>query len=119
MHHGTAAIGRGLGGLALISPVGLTSYRGTRVRDADPCAAGPHVPVAGIVVAVCAAAGPMSAIALTSRVARPPGTRRGTWLLYAENRGAVLASMRVGVVFRPRTSLLHLLGMASLTPGSS
>jgi MFS family permease len=107
-----------LGGLALITVLWVYQYRGTRVLlTLRPLTS--TFPLAGIVVAVCAAAASVSAIALTSGAlaTRYPPLHLG--LLYLpELGGAVLASIAFGVVFSTR--LIHyftLFGMACLAAG--
>jgi hypothetical protein len=112
------AIGPLLGGLALIIVLWVYQYRGTRVLlTLRPLAS--TFPLAGIVVAVCAAAASVSAIALTSGAlaTRYPPLHLG--LLYLpELGGAVLASIAFGAVFSTR--LIHyftLFGMTCLAAG--
>lgn len=112
------ALGPLLAGLALIIVLWVYQYRGTRVLlTLRPLAS--TFPVAGIVVAICAAAASVSAIALTSAAlaTRYPPLHLG--LLYLpELGGAVLASILFGAVFSTR--LIHyltLFGMACLAAG--
>ena len=112
------AIGPLLGGLALIIALWVYQYRGTRVLlTLRPLAS--TFPVAGIVVAVCAAAASVSAIALTSASLATRYAPLHLGLLYLpELGGAVLASIAFGVVFS--TKYIHyftLFGMASLAAG--
>ena len=112
------AIGPLVGGVALIIVLWVYQYRGTRVLlTLRPLAS--TFPAAGIVVAVCAAAASVSAIALTSGAlaSRYPPLHLG--LLYLpELGGAVLASIAFGAVFSTR--LIHyftLFGMLCLAAG--
>ena len=112
------AIGPLLGGLALIIALWVYQYRGTRVLlTLRPLAS--TFPVAGIVVAVCAAAASVSAIALTSASLATRYAPLHLGLLYLpELGGAVLASIAFGVAFS--TKYIHyftLFGMACLAAG--
>jgi MFS family permease len=107
-----------LGGLALITVLWVYQYRGTRVLlTLRPLAS--TFPVAGIVVAVCAAAASVSAIALTSGAlaTRYPPLHLG--LLYLpELGGAVLASIAFGAVFSNKyIHYFTVFGMACLAAG--
>jgi MFS family permease len=107
-----------LGGLALIIVLWVYQYRGTRVLlTLRPLAS--TFPVAGIVVAICAAAASVSAIALTSASLATRYAPLHLGLLYLpELAGAVLASIAFGVVFS--TKYIHyfaLFGMVSLAAG--
>jgi MFS family permease len=112
------AIGPLLGGLALIIVLWVYQYRGTRVLlTLRPLAS--TFPLAGIVVAVCAAAASVSAIALTSGALATRYAPLHLGLLYLpELGGAVLASIAFGAVFSTR--LIHyftLFGMTCLAAG--
>jgi len=107
-----------LGGLLLIVVLWVYQYRGKRVLlTLRPLAS--TFPVAGIVVAICAAAASVSAIALTSGAiaTRYPPLHAG--LLYLpELGGAVLASIAFGVVFSSKyIHYFTLFGMACLAVG--
>jgi MFS family permease len=112
------AIGPLLGGLALIIILWVYQYRGTHVLLTLRQVASTY-PVAGIVVAVCAAAASVSAIALTSGALATRYTPLHLGLLFLpELGGAVLASIGFGVVFG--TKYIHyfaLFGMACLAVG--
>jgi MFS family permease len=112
------AIGPLLGGLALIIVLWVYQYRGRRtLLTLRPLAS--TFPVAGIVVAVCAAAASVSAIALTSGALATREAPLPVGLLYLpELGGAVLASIAFGLVFSNR--FIHyftLFGMACLAAG--
>jgi len=112
------AAGPLLGGLALIIVLWVYQYRGRRVLlTLRPLAS--TFPVAGIVVAICAAAASVSAIALTSAslADRYPPLHLG--LLYLpELGGAVLASVAFGAVFSSKyIHYFTLFGMACLAAG--
>jgi len=112
------AIGPLLGGLLLIIVLWVYQYRGTNVLlTLRPLTS--TFPVAGIVVAISAAAASVSAIALTSGAL---GTRYAPLhlgLLYLpELGGAVLASIAFGVVFSSKyIHYFTLFGMACLAAG--
>jgi MFS family permease len=112
------AIGPLLGGLVLIIILWVYQYRGTHVLLTLRQVASTY-PVAGIVVAVCAAAASVSAIALTSGALATRYSPLHLGLLYLpELGGAVLASVVFGVVFG--TKFIHyfaLFGMACLAVG--
>ena len=112
------AIGPLAGGLLLIIALWVYQYRGTRVLlTLRPLAS--TFPVAGIVVAICAAAASVSAIALTGvSLATRYGPLHLGLLYLPELGGAVLASIVFGAVFSTR--LIHyftLFGMACLAVG--
>jgi MFS family permease len=112
------AIGPLLGGLVLIIALWVYQYRGTRVLlTLRPLAS--TFPVAGIIVAICAAAASVSAIALTGATLATRYAPLHLGLLYLpELGGAVLASIVFGVVFSSK--YLHyftLFGMACLAVG--
>jgi MFS family permease len=112
------AIGPLAGGLVLITALWAYQYRGTRVLlTLRPLAS--TFPVAGIIVAICAAAASVSAIALTSAALAARYAPLHLGLLYLpELGGAVLASIVFGAVFSTR--LIHwftLFGMACLAAG--
>jgi len=119
--HGFAdpvAIGPLAGGLVLIIALWVYQYRGTSVLlTLRPLAS--TYPVAGIVVAICAAAASVTAIALTSASLASRYAPLHLGLLYLpELGGAVLASIVFGAVFSTR--LIHwftLFGMACLAAG--
>jgi hypothetical protein len=107
-----------LGGLALIIVLWVYQYRGTRVLlTLRPLAS--TFPVAGIVVAVCAAAASVSAIALTSATLASRYAPLHLGLLYLpELGGAVLASIAFGVVFSSKyIHYFALFGMLCLAAG--
>lgn len=113
------AIGPLLGGLALIIILWVYQYRGTNVLlTLRPLAS--TFPVAGIVVAISAAAASVSAIALTSGALATREAPLHLGLLYLpELGGAVLASIAFGVVFSSK--FIHyfaLFGMACLAVGT-
>jgi MFS family permease len=113
------AIGPLLGGLALIIVLWVYQYRGTNVLlTLRPLAS--TFPVAGIVVAISAAAASVSAIALTAGALATRVAPLHLGLLYLpELGGAVLASIAFGVVFSSR--FIHyfaLFGMACLAAGT-
>jgi MFS family permease len=112
------AIGPLLGGLVLIIVLWVYQYRGRRtLLTLRPLAS--TFPVAGIVVAICAAAASVSAIALTSGALATRYAPLHLGLLYLpELGGAVLASIAFGVVFS--TKYIHyftLFGMVCLAVG--
>jgi MFS family permease len=112
------AVGPLLGGLALIIVLWVYQYRGTRtLLTLRPLAS--TIPAAGIVVAICAAAASVSAIALTSAALAHRYTPLHLGLLYLpELGGAVLTAIAFGTVFS--TKFIHyyaLLGMAFLAAG--
>ena len=119
--HGFAdpvALGPLVGGLVLIVVLWVYQYRGKRVLlTLRPLAS--TYPVAGIVVAICAAAASVSAIALTSGALATRYAPLHLGLLYLpELGGAILASIAFGVVFS--TKYIHyftLFGMVSLAVG--
>jgi MFS family permease len=107
-----------LGGLALIIILWVYQYRGTRVLlTLRPLAS--TFPVAGIVVAVCAAAASVSAIALTSASLATRYAPLHLGLLFLpELGGAVLASIAFGVVFSSKyIHYFALFGMVCLAAG--
>lgn len=107
-----------LGGLALIIVLWVYQYRGTRVLlTLRPLAS--TFPVAGIVVAVCAAAASVSAIALTSASLATRYAPLHLGLLYLpELGGALLASIAFGVVFSSKyIHYFALFGMLCLAAG--
>jgi MFS family permease len=107
-----------LGGLVLIIVLWVYQYRGKRtLLTLRPLAS--TYPVAGIVVAITAAAASVSAIALTSGALATRYAPLHLGLIYLpELGGAILASIAFGVVFS--TKYIHyftLFGMASLAVG--
>ena len=107
-----------LGGLALIVILWIYQYRGRRtLLTLRPLAS--TIPLTGIVLAVCAAAASVSAIALTSVVLAPHYTPLHLGLLYLpELGGAVITAIAFGAVFSTR--FIHyyaLAGMAFLALG--
>jgi hypothetical protein len=112
------AIGPLLGGLALIIVLWVYQYRGKNVLLTLRQVSSTY-PVAGIVVAVCAAAASVSAIALTSGALATRDAPLHLGLLYLpELGGAVLASIAFGVVFGTKyIHYLTLFGMACLAAG--
>lgn len=107
-----------LGGLALIVVLWVYQYRGSRtLLTLRPLAS--TIPVAGIVVAICAAAASVSAIALTSATLAHQYAPLHLGLLYLpELGGAALTAIAFGAVFN--TKFIHyytLLGMAFLAAG--
>jgi MFS family permease len=112
------AIGPLLGGLVLIIVLWVYQYRGTRVLlTLRPLAS--TFPVAGIVVAISAAAASVSAIALTSGALGAKDAPLHLGLLYLpELGGAILASIAFGVVFSSKyIHYFTLFGMACLAVG--
>jgi MFS family permease len=112
------AIGPLLGGLALIIVLWVYQYRGTRtLLTLRPLAS--TIPAAGIVVAVCAAAASVSAIALTSATLAHRYAPLHLGLLYLpELGGAVLTAIAFGAIFSTRYIHYYtLLGMACLAAG--
>jgi MFS family permease len=108
-----------LGGLALIIVLWVYQYRGRRaLLTLRPLAS--TFPVAGIVVAICAAAASVSAIALTSAALATRYSPLHLGLLYLpELGGAILASIAFGVVFSTRyIHYFTLFGMACLAVGT-
>ena len=112
------AIGPLLGGLALVIVLWVYQYRGTNVLLTLRQVASTY-PVAGIVVAVCAAAASVSAIALTAGALATREAPLHLGLLYLpELGGAVLASIAFGVVFGSKyIHYFTLFGMACLAAG--
>ena len=107
-----------LGGLALIVILMIYQYRGRRtLLTLRPLAS--TIPLSGIVLAVCAAAASVSAIALTSTVLAPHYAPLQLGLLYLpELGGAVITAIAFGAVFSTR--FIHyyaLAGMAFLALG--
>ncbi len=112
------AIGPLLAGLVLIIILWVYQYRGAHtLLTLRPLAS--TIPVAGIVVAVCAAAASVSAVALTSAELANRYTPLHLGLLYLpELGGAVLTAIAFGPVFT--TKFIHyytLIGMAFLAAG--
>jgi MFS family permease len=112
------AVGPLLAGLVLIVVLWVYQYRGTRtLLTLRPLAS--TIPVAGIVVAVCAAAASVSAVALTSAALAPHYSPLRLGLLFLpEIGGAVLTAIVFGAVFS--TKFIHyytLIGMAFLAAG--
>ncbi|HYV77289.1 MAG TPA: MFS transporter [Streptosporangiaceae bacterium] len=107
-----------LGGLALIIILWVYEYRGKRtLLTLRPLAS--TIPLAGIVVAICAAAASVSAIALTGTVLAPHYTPLHLGLLYLpELGGAVITAIVFGAVFSTRYIHYYaLVGMAFLAAG--
>jgi MFS family permease len=107
-----------LGGLALIIILWVYQYRGTHtLLTLRPLAS--TIPVAGIVVAICAAAASVSAVGLTSAALAHRYAPLHLGLLYLpELGGAVLSAIAFGAVFS--TKYIHyytLIGMAFLAAG--
>ena len=107
-----------LGGLALIVILWIYQYRGRRtLLTLRPLAS--TIPLAGIVLAVCAAAASVSTIGLTAAVLAPHYTPLHLGLLYLpELGGAVITAIAFGAVFSTR--FIHyyaLIGMAFLALG--
>jgi MFS family permease len=101
-----------IGGLALIVALFVHQYRTPRpllcVRSLAST-----IPVAGIVIAMCAAAASGSAIALTENLLAPRFAPLHLGLLYLpEFGGAVITAVGFGIVFRTR--LLHYYAMTGL-----
>jgi MFS family permease len=112
------SVGPLLGGLALILVLWVYQYRGTRtLLTLRPLAS--TIPAAGIVVAICAAAASVSAIALTSAALAHRYSPLHLGLLYLpELGGAVLTAIAFGAIFS--TKGIHyytLFGMACLAAG--
>jgi MFS family permease len=112
------AVGPLAGGLVLIVILWVYQYRGKRtLLTLRPLAS--TIPVAGIVVAICAAAASVSAIGLTSTVLAHRYTPLHLGLLFLpELGGAVITAIAFGAVFSTR--LIHyyaLVGMAFLAAG--
>src|SRR4029077_16681616 len=107
-----------LGGLALIIILWVYEYRGKRtLLTLRPLAS--TIPLAGIVVAICAAAASVAAIALTGTVLAPHYTPLHLGLLYLpELGGAVITAIVFGAVFSTRYIHYYaLVGMAFLAAG--
>jgi MFS family permease len=101
-----------IGGLALIVALFIHQYRTPRpllcVRSLAST-----LPVAGILIAVCAAAASGSAIALTENLLAPRFAPLHLGLLYLpEFGGAVITAVGFGIVFRTR--LLHYYALTGL-----
>jgi MFS family permease len=101
-----------IGGLVLIVALIVHEYRSPQpllcVRNLIST-----LPVAGILIAVCAAAAAGSAIALTENLLAPRFAPMRLGLLYLpEFGGAVITALAFGVVFRTR--LLHYYAMTGL-----
>ncbi|MDT4927256.1 MAG: hypothetical protein QOF92_123 [Pseudonocardiales bacterium] len=113
-----SAFGPLVGGLALIIILCVYQYRAKRPLLMLRSLAS-TIPVAGIVVAICAAAASTSAIGLTATVLAPHYAPLHLGLLYLpELGGAVLTAVAFGLIFRTR--LLHyfvLTGMVFLAAG--
>jgi MFS family permease len=112
------AIGPLLAGLVLIIALWVYQYRGTRVLlTLRPLAS--TFPVAGIVVAITAAAASVSATALAgASLATRYGPLHLGLLFLPELGGALLASIVFGVVFASKyIHYFTLFGMASLAAG--
>ncbi len=112
------AVGPLAGGLALIVILWVYQYRGKRVLlTLRPLAS--TIPLAGIVLAVCAAAASVSAIGLTSTVLAHRYAPLHLGLLYLpELGGAVLTAIVFGAVFSTRyIHYFALAGMAFLAAG--
>jgi hypothetical protein len=112
------AVGPLAGGLVLIVILWVYQYRGQRtLLTLRPLAS--TIPMAGIVVAICAAAASVSAIGLTSTVLAHRYTPLHLGLLYLpELGGAVITAIAFGAVFSTR--FIHyyaLVGMAFLAAG--
>ena len=101
-----------LGGLALIVILWIYQYRGRRtLLTLRPLAS--TIPLTGIVLAVCAAAASVSAIALTSVVLAPHYTPLHLGLLYLpELGGAVITAIAFGAVFSTR--FIHYYALAGM-----
>ena len=105
-------------GLALIATLLVAEYRGhCKLLEVRPLVS--TFPTTGILVAICAAAASISAIALSSSVLTPLYSASHLGLLYLpEFGGAVITAFAFGVIFKTRG--LHyfvLAGLAFLSAG--
>jgi MFS family permease len=112
-------IGPLLGGLALIVALVVNQYRARRPLLTIRSMLISTVPVAGIVVALSAAAASVTATGLTASVLAPRYTPLHLGLLFLpELAGALLTAVMLGVVLNKRQlHYLPLLGMAFLASG--
>jgi MFS family permease len=108
-----------LGGLATIVVLIVYQYRAKRPLLTIRTMLSSTIPVAGIVVALCAAAASVSATALTMGVLAGHYSPLHLGLLYLpEVAGAAITAVLLGVVFNKRAiHYLPLFGMASLAAG--
>ncbi|MGH9092995.1 MAG: MFS transporter, partial [Acidimicrobiales bacterium] len=108
------------GGLALIVALIVYQYRGKRVI-LDIRSLATTMPVAAIVVAICAAAAAISAIAVDMHVLASHFTPLHLGLLYLPELGATAVTAAVfGMVFNRRSlHYLPLFGMACLCAGTA
>jgi MFS family permease len=108
-----------LGGLALIVGLIVNQYRAKRPLLTIRSMLTSTVPVAGIVVALAAAAASVTATGLTAAVLAPHYTPLHLGLLFLpELAGALLTAVALGVVLKTRElHYLPLVGMAFLAAG--
>jgi MFS family permease len=108
-----------LGGLALIVILIVNQYRSKRPLLTIRSMLTSTVPVAGIVVALAAAAASVTATALTAGILAPHYTPLHLGLLFLpELAGALLTAVALGVVLKRRAlQYLPLVGMAFLAAG--
>jgi MFS family permease len=108
-----------IGGLALIVALIVNQYRGKRPLLTIRSMLTSTVPVAGIVVALAAAAASVTATNLTASVLAPHYTPLHLGLLFLpELAGALLTAVMLGVVLNKRQlHYLPLVGMAFLAAG--
>jgi MFS family permease len=108
-----------LGGLLLIVALIINQYRGKRPLLTIRSVLTSTMPVAGIVVALFAAAASVSASALSAALLAGRYSALHVGLLYLpEFGGALLTAVLLGVVFRHRTiHYLPLIGMGLLAAG--
>lgn len=120
-HHflAPAAIGPLLGGLALVVVLIAYQYRARRPLLTIRNVLRSTMPVAGIVVALCAAAASVSATVLTATVLAKHYTPLHVGLLYLpEFAGAILTAVALGLVLNRRSiHYLPLAGMVFLAAG--
>jgi MFS family permease len=116
---GASTVGPLLGGLALIAVLIVYQYRARRPLLTIRSMVGSTMPVAGIVVALFAAAASVSATELTAAVLAPRYGPLHLGLLYLpELAGAVITAFALGVVFdRRQMHYLPLAGMVFLAAG--
>jgi MFS family permease len=114
-----AAIGPLVGGLFLIVLLIINQYRGKRPLLSIRGVLTSTMPVAGIVVALFAAAAAVSATVLSASLLAGRYSPLHVGLLYApEFGGALVTAVLLGVVFRHRTiHYLPLIGMGFLAAG--
>jgi MFS family permease len=108
-----------VGGLALIVVLIVNQYRAKRPLLTIRSMLTSTVPVAGIVVALAAAAASVTATALTASILAPHYTPLHLGLLFLpELAGALLTAVMLGVVLKKRElHYLPLVGMAFLAAG--